>query len=115
MVPWQGKTLDSHGEHRISSLTPYSNYSRCSGYHVDPLLKKEVFTLETDQFSQKMPEQVGYLEQGVVSLILHLVKTPENNKHISSSDRFPLNQQGTMPSILKRMDVIGHLFSVLFP
>ena len=29
---------------------PYSKYPLCSGYHVDPLLKKEVFAMENQSF-----------------------------------------------------------------
>ena len=40
--------------------TPKRNFF--SGYHVDPLLKKEVFTMGKNRLSQKYPEKGGYFE-----------------------------------------------------
>ena len=47
--------------------TPYTQHPLFSGYDVDPLLKKEVFTLENrSAFPKKYPEKKrGYLEWGV--------------------------------------------------
>ena len=49
--------LGAKGILRASTLplqTPHSKYPLFSGYDVDPLLKKEVFTLE-NQVSQNIP------------------------------------------------------------
>ena len=44
----------------LIASTPYSQYPYFLGYHVDPVLKKEVFTLKNPVFQQTYPKESGY-------------------------------------------------------
>ena len=46
--------------------TPYSDYPLFLGYHVDPLLNKEVFTMETQVSKKKKPTRSGIWSGGYV-------------------------------------------------
>ena len=59
--------------HTCESCTPYSKYHLFSGYHVDPLLKKEVFTMENRSvFPKNTLKTAGLLSRGHVSNLVRL-------------------------------------------
>ena len=45
---------------RTSTYTPYTQYPLFLGYDVDPLLKKEVFTMPGDSFSMNFLVVLGF-------------------------------------------------------